>query len=80
MGNNTSNAMMWSEEPAKPTGPLCGHRQPVWPYKACTRRRGHEGDHCEEKRAGSVMIDTWWEREDGGQPSVVSGQQSEVHK
>ncbi len=48
---------------------MCLHRQWEWPFKSCTRPQGHEGDHCEERRAGTVMVSTWWGRELVRKPS-----------
>jgi len=62
MGNNSSRSTQWSEEPVKPDYPLCGHRQWVWPYKLCTLKPGHGGDHCNRVQAGTQMIDVWWAR------------------
>lgn len=62
MGNNTSRSTQWSEEPVKPTGPLCGAVQPAFPHKTCNRKPKHDGDHCESKQCGTVIVTTWWDR------------------
>lgn len=69
MGNNTSRSTQWSEAPAKPSYKMCLHRQWEWPFKSCTRPQGHEGEHCEERLAGTVMVSTWWGRELVRKPS-----------
>ena len=64
MGNNHNRHTQWSEDPKKPTGPLCGALQPKWPYRSCTRRPGHDGNHCNRTQAGNAMIVVWWERQE----------------
>lgn len=60
--NNASRSEQWSPDPIKVTGPVCGSVQPKWPSKVCNRKPGHDGDHCEEKQAGTKMISTWWSK------------------
>jgi hypothetical protein len=60
MGNNVSRSTQWSEEPVKPTGPICGAMQPSWPFKVCNRKPNHDSDHCQQKQQGIAMVDVWW--------------------
>ena len=55
--------MQYSDAPAKPSYPLCGHRQWQWPHKLCTLHSGHAEDHCNRAQAGIQNIELWWSRE-----------------
>lgn len=70
MGNNVSCSTQWSEEPDTPQYQICGCTTPDWPFKRCTRRVGHEGNHCERKLAGTVMIEYWWPQDKEPQQGV----------